>query len=237
MIKIISLILTLTFTLIGSTASAFQLKPLHTSLSPSGAGSERVFRVTNTGKLPIAIQFNMTTREQRPDGSEAQSAADSSFMVYPPQAVIPPNKTQKVRVQWLGDQNPSKELAYRFIAKQVPVRLSKENKTGVQMVMTLVGSIYIEPQGVNHNLSVNNLHRVGDKLAFTIRNSGTKHAMLGGLKMNLTGDGQQLQLSNNQVIGAAGKNILAGSSRNLSIPYPSGANLNQNWTAQLNFYN
>lgn len=236
MLKAILLSFSIACIFLSSSASAFELKPLHTSLTPSGAGAERVFRVTNTRDTPIAVQFKTTTRQQRPDGSEQQNSSDSSFMIFPPQAVIPPHKTQKVRVQWLGDQNPSKELAYRFVAEQVPVRLSKENKTGVQMVMTLVGSIYIEPQNVQHNVSIDNIHRAGNQLAFTVRNSGTKHALLGGLNMTLSGSDGDIQLSGKQLRGAEGKNILAGSYRNLSIPYPVNISSNQNMSAEISFY-
>lgn len=219
-----------------STSSALELKPLHASLTPSGAGSEHVFRVTNGSDRAIPVVFKVTTRKQRPDGTEGQSPADASFMVFPPQAVIPANKTQKVRVQWLGEQNPNKELAYRLVVEQVPVKLSKEDKTGVQMVMTLIGSIYIEPEGVQHNIAVSNLQRSGNKLTFTVSNNGTKHALLSGLKINLSDGGQKIELSGQQVNGAEGKNILAGSYRHLSIPYPNGLAIDSNWQAQLKFY-
>jgi fimbrial chaperone protein len=235
MLKKFSFIVFLSLSFLSPTLSAFGLKPLFTSLTPTGVGAEHVFRVTNTGNKPIAVQFNMTTREQQTDGTELQQAADDAFMVYPPQAVIAPNKTQKVRVQWLGEQNPSKELAYRFVAEQVPVNLSKEKSTGVQMVMTVVGSVYIEPKGMTAKLSINNLHRSGNKLAFSVQNSGTKHAVLNNLKIDLSNQQQTMQLSGTQVAEAEGKNILAGSARNFSIAYPSGVTLDKNWSAQLSF--
>lgn len=235
MSKIISFIILLALSLLSPTLSAFGLKPLYTSLAPSGMGAENVFRVKNTGDTPIAVQFGVTTREQRADGTESQKTADDSFMVFPPQAVIAPNKTQKVRVQWLGDPNPKKELAYRFVAEQVPVNLSKKKSTGVQMVMTVVGSIYIKPQGVAPQLSVNNLHRSGDKLVFSVKNTGTMHALLNNLKINLSNQNKILKLSGKQVSGVEGKNILAGAQRDFSITYPTDFNIDKNWSAQLSF--
>ncbi len=235
MFKITSFIVFLGLSLLSPTLSAFGLKPLFASLAPAGAGAEQVFRVTNTADTPIAVQFSVTTREQRVDGTESQKAADDSFMVYPPQAVIAPNKTQKVRVQWLGEQNPSKELAYRFVAEQVPVNLSKGKNTGVQMVMTVVGSIYISPKGIAPKLAVNNLHRSGNKLTFSVKNSGTKHALLDNLKINLSNQQQTLQLSGAQVKEVEGKNILAGAQRDFSITYPANINIDKNWSAQLSF--
>jgi fimbrial chaperone protein len=213
---------------------AFGLKPLFASLSPTGSGAEHVFRVTNTSDKPIAVQFSTTTREQKTDGTETQRAADDAFMIYPLQAVIAPNKTQKVRVQWLGEQNPTKELAYRFIAEQVPVNLSKKKSSGVQMVMTVVGSIYIAPKGIEPKLSINNLRRSGDKLVFSIQNSGTKHALLDNLKIDLSNQGQSVQLSGKQVAEIEGKNILAGAQRELSIAYPAGFAIDNKWSARLN---
>jgi fimbrial chaperone protein len=235
MIKIASFSVFLILSFLSSSVSAFGLKPLFASLSPTGAGAEHVFRVTNTGDKPIAVQFSTTTREQKADGTETQKAADDVFMLYPPQAVIAPNKTQKVRVQWLGTQNPSKELAYRFIAEQVPVNLTKGKSSGVQMVMTVVGSIYITPKGVQPRLSISNLRRSGNRLVFSIQNSGTKHALLDNLKINLSGQGKTLQLSGKQVAEIEGKNILAGAQRELSIVYPAGMAINNNWSAHLNF--
>ena len=233
MIKITSLIVLLMLSSFSPTLSAFGLKPLFASLSPTGAGAEHVFRVINTSDKRIAVQFSTTTREQNADGTETQKAADDAFMIYPPQAVIAPNKTQKVRVQWLGEQNPTKELAYRFIAEQVPVNLSKEQNSGVQMVMTVVGSIYIVPKDVEPKLSINNLRRSGDKLVFSIQNSGTKHALLDNLKIDLSNQAQTVQLSGKQVAEIEGKNILAGGQRELSIAYPAGLSIDNKWSAQL----
>ncbi len=235
MFKITSIIIFLLLNFLSSSVFAFGLKPLFASLSPTGAGAEHVFRVTNTGDKPIAVQFSTTTREQNADGTETQKTADDVFMIYPPQAVIAPHKTQKVRVQWLGDQNPQKELAYRFIAEQVPVNLSKGKSSGVQMVMTVVGSIYITPKGVQPKLSINNLRRSGNRLVFSVQNSGTKHALLENLKIDLSGKGQTMRLSGQQLVEIEGKNILAGAQRELSIAYPAGVAIDNNWSAQLSF--
>lgn len=215
--------------------SGFELKPLYANLKPSGPAAEQVFRITNNHNNPIAVQFKMTTRQQHVNGTETKTPADDLFMVYPPQAVIPVNGSQKVRVQWLGTPNPNKELAYRLVAEQVPVTLNKEKKSGVQMVMTVVGSVYIVPDGVTPSLQVSNLHRNGNRLAFTVNNTGTQHAMLNNLQIQLSNGAQSLQLSGHQVAGANGKNILAGSSRQLSIPYPGNTPVDASWQANLHY--
>ncbi|MGV6809908.1 MAG: fimbrial biogenesis chaperone [bacterium] len=215
--------------------NALELKPLYANLKPAGAAAEQVFRVTNTQDKPVAVQFKMTTREQRADGSENQAAADDLFMVYPPQAVIPANQTQKVRVQWLGEQTPHKELAYRLIAEQVAVKLEKAEKTNVQMVMTLVGSVYITPDNIAEDLKVEQLQSTGNQLKFRVSNQGTKHAMLNNLSIELSNGNESLKLSGAQVNGANGKNILAGASRDFTIPNPVGIAIDANWQATLNY--
>jgi fimbrial chaperone protein len=215
--------------------SAFELKPLYANLKPNGPAAEQVFRITNNHNNPIAVQFKMTTRQQHANGTETKTPADDLFMVYPPQAVIPVNGTQKVRVQWLGTPNPNKELAYRLVAEQVPVTLNKDKKSGVQMVMTVVGSVYIVPDGVAPALQVSQLHRRGNQLAFTVSNNGTQHAMLNNLQIQLSNGAQNLQLNGTQVTGANGKNVLAGSSRQLNIPYPQGVSIDASWQVNLQY--
>lgn len=125
-------------------AQAFQLSPVTASLEPSGPKAEQVYLLTNSSQKPAAVQFDVTTRQQRTDGSEARHAASNMFSVVPSQVVIPAGGTQKVRVKWLGG-NVSREQAYRFIAKQMPVKLQQGGDISINIVMTMEGALYVKP--------------------------------------------------------------------------------------------
>nr|CAA6809575.1 MAG: Unknown protein [uncultured Thiotrichaceae bacterium] len=220
--KIALLLLFLSGLLFSAPGFAFKLEPLYTTLSPSGSGAEKTFRVVNPGGKPIALEFRVTTRQQNIDGKESRQPADDLFMLYPPQAIIPPGKSQKIRVQWLGDTNPQKELAFRLVAEQLPVNLEPNPQTGLKMVMTMVGSIYIRPEGVQSHLTISGQRIVsgeqGNKLELMVTNRGTAHALLENLGLQLN-NGQTL--TGEAVQGAEGQNILSGSTRRFYIPAPT----------------
>lgn len=132
------------FATLAPAAHAFQLSPVVAALEPTGPKAEQVYLLTNGSQKPAAIQFDVTTRQQRSDGSETRQAANNHFSVQPSQVVIPAGGTQKVKVKWQGG-NVSREQAYRFIAKQVPVKLEQGGDISINVVMTMEGALYVKP--------------------------------------------------------------------------------------------
>ena len=96
-----SFLLLVTSSFVTYQTSALQLNPLSVIVKPTGGGSRQTFKVTNESNKPIAVQFSVTTRQQI-NNKEVRRPADRDFMIYPPQTIIPPRTTQKVRIEWLG---------------------------------------------------------------------------------------------------------------------------------------
>ena len=211
-------------------ASALQMEPLSLVLKPAGAGANQIFSVINESDKPIAVQFNMTTRQQK-GSEEVRLPADDKFMIYPPQTIIPAKTAQKVRVQWLGDSRLQDEQAYRLIAEQVHVSLDKE-PTGVTMLMKLVGALYVQPSKTQSNVSVSTVKPQGDKLSVTIANSGTRHQLLNKAILNLKHGNQVITLKGDQLLGMEGKNVLAKSTQQFLIKKPAQFQ-NAAWVASL----
>lgn len=132
------------FATLAPVAHAFQLSPVVAALEPTGPKAEQVYLLTNSSQKPAAIQFDVTTRQQQSDGSESRQAANNHFSVQPSQVVIPAGGTQKVRVKWQGGA-VSREQAYRFIAKQMPVKLEQGGDISINVVMTMEGALYVKP--------------------------------------------------------------------------------------------
>ncbi|RVU84732.1 molecular chaperone [Leucothrix sargassi] len=211
-------------------ASALQMEPLSLVLKPAGAGANQIFSVINESDKPIAVQFNMTTREQT-GNEEVRKPADDQFVIYPPQTIIPAKTAQKVRVQWLGESNLQEEKAYRLIAEQVHVSLDKD-PTGVTMLMKLVGALYVQPTKTASNVSVSAVKPQGDKLSVTVANSGTRHQLLNKATLNLRNGGQVISLKGDQLLGLEGKNVLAKSTQQFFIQKPAQYQ-NAAWVATL----
>lgn len=225
--------------LVTSVGYAFQVEPISADFSTRGRGTQKIFRIVNSANAPVAVQLRITTRQQKMDGTEIREPADDKFLIYPPQMIIRPRSTQKVRVQWIGEVNLSQELPYRLIVEQVPIKLSKEEKTGIKMILTVVGTIYVVPRGVYSQVVVDNVRshstKKGQKLALTVSNQGTSHTILEDLTVTVRSGWQRMTLAGDQVKGANGMNVLAGATRRLLLPWPAGLRANHNMSATLDF--
>jgi len=102
-------------------AATFRLLPMEMKLAPSGRGATQSFQVESTGDQPVAVQIHTAVRQVGLDGTETYPESEKDFLVYPPQILLKPGTQQTVRVTWLGESKPAKELAYRIIAEQLPL--------------------------------------------------------------------------------------------------------------------
>ena len=211
-------------------ASAFELSPLRASLSVLGAGAEKEFTIKNTKRSAIAVIFSVDTRAEDLNGKESNKNADDSFMIYPPQTIIPPGATQRVRVRWIGNTQLKREQAYRFIAEEVPVQLSQK-KTGVQMLLKIRGALYVRPKSVTPKIIVSNIRLVGKKLSISLVNTGTRHAYLVEPRLLLTSKAGRLNVNTKLLKDV---NILAGAQRRFLVTPPKGFSPS-NWKGTLQF--
>ena len=230
---LISLLLVLVATFFSQQVSALQMNPLSVVVKPSGGGTKQSFKVTNESNAPIAVQFSVTTRQQI-NNKEVRRPADRDFMIYPPQTIIPPRSTQKVRIEWLGAGNIPTEKAYRLIAEQVFVSLDKEKKTGINMLMTLVGALYVQPNGVRSNVQVRHVQPQGNKLAVTLSNTGKKHQLMRFATLTLRNGAKTIVVKGKNLIGLEGNNVLAGATKRFFIPLPRGF-VNGRWQATIQY--
>jgi len=232
-IKNLSFALVLLASLFSMQANALQMNPLSVVLKPSGGGSKQSFRVTNESNKPIAVQFSVTTRQQV-NNKEIRRPADKNFMIYPPQTIIPARSTQKVRVEWLGAGKIPREQAYRLIAEQVYVSLDDKEQTGVKMLMTLVGALYVQPNGTKSNVQVKAVQRQGNKLAVTLANSGNRHQLMKYATLTLRNGSRVISLKGKQLAGLDGNNVLGGATKRFFIPLPKGF-VNGRWTGTVKY--
>lgn len=215
-----------------SPALAFKLDPISRVFEPAGAGATQSYQVINDSAEQIAVELSMAERKISLEGQETTESADDDFLVYPSQIVLPPQGVQSVRVTWLGNPNPEKELAYRIIAEQLPINLNNPEESqaettsgGVKVMFRYMGSVYIRPKNAESKVVLNGItHEKGtdgnDRLVITFDNQGTRRAVLSELNLNLTSQGSQLTLKPEQLEGVNNGVILAGNQRRFSIPWP-----------------
>jgi fimbrial chaperone protein len=211
---------------------------MRVSLAPSGSGSKKAFRLHNKGDKPEAVQISMVVREMDIDGKEKYPDADKDFIVYPTQIILMPGSTKTVRIQWIGDPNPEKELAYRIIAEKLPIDFEeeksgaaiKEQKAKITLLLRYMGSVYIVPKNAKPDVIVDSVEkRRGEngkkELVVIVHNRGTAHIIMKQLKLRLTSGGSgknSIVLDSEQLKGMEGENILAGHKRRFILPWPEG---------------
>ncbi len=218
--------------LLAGTASAFRFIPFTAEFEPSGSGANRTYTVENTSDDRIAVEISVYRRGMNLDGTDRLQDADDDFIVYPTQVVLEPHRKQAIRVQFIGDPTPARELAYRIIAEQLPVELDSEPEPGanVKILVRYVGSIYVRPKQAEYEVV---LERAGSEtlengstsLAITLHNKGTAHAILRNLELSLSSQNGAtpvgVQLSSEFLKGMTGENILAKHKRRFVLPWPA----------------
>lgn len=216
-----------------SPALAFKLDPISRVFAPAGTGATQSYQIINDTSEQIAVELSMVKRTISIDGKESTEKADDDFLVYPSQIILPQQGVQSVRVTWLGNPNPEKELTYRIVAEQLPINLKKPEPSApetaqgaVKVMFRYMGSVYIRPKNAQTKVVLNSInHEKGkdgnDLLVITFDNQGTRRAVLSELNLNLTSEkGSQINLKPEELQGVNNGVILAGNQRRFSIPWP-----------------
>lgn len=210
-------------------AQAFKLVPIQMEFEPAGRGANQAFRLENNSSNTVPVQISMLTRQMDLDGNETNAPAEDDFLVYPPQVLLKPNQVQTVRVKWLGNPKPQKELAYRILAEQLPVNLEKEQPSGAQinLLVRYLGAVYIVPKGAKADVGLASAVPKTDaagkrQIELIFENRGAAHAILSDLRLRIQAGEKIIELAAEALPKVAGENMLAGQKRRFSVPCPEG---------------
>ena len=215
-------------------AVAYDLQPIVIQLSPGGAGSSQTMTLTNTHQEAIAIEVKAFQRNQRPDGTDELVLDEEDLIVFPPQMVIPAGESQSFKVQWVGDSAPARELAYRIVTTQLPIKFNTQEVNGRRADLAVnyryEAALYIMPPGVQPEAELRSAKIVdsedGDKqIELEIASIGTMRAILDNPSLVISStSGQSATLSGDEIYPLIGLNILPGNTRIVRIPAPAGFN-------------
>jgi fimbrial chaperone protein len=181
------------------------------------------YRVTNESDQQTAVAIKVATRVIDAAGKESNEPADKLFLVFPSRVVLKPNSAQNVKVQYRGPANLSAEAAYRVIAEQLPVDFTKSSSSGVSILLTYVAALYVTPKNAAPKLAVSSAEGVltedGPGLRVTVKNEGTKHALISNPVLRIKQNSAKVEFSGEAAAGIDGQNILALSERSFFVPW------------------
>ncbi|MEH6660436.1 MAG: fimbria/pilus periplasmic chaperone [Parasphingorhabdus sp.] len=214
-------------------AFGYDMKPIVIQLAPNGAGATQSVVLTNTHDVPIAIEVRAYTRAQNPDGTESRTPEDDDLIITPPQMVIAPKASQSFKVRWIGDPAPEKELAFRLVSNQLPIKFKDEKKGDVSVNVSMnyryEAALYVVPPQSRPSARLTGIAPVKDEngqtwLEVKILSDGTRRAILDKpiLVVRPQNGGTPVTLEGEQVAELANQNILVGSERVIRLPWPDG---------------
>lgn len=211
------------FSLIFSLNSyAFKFTPMTITIGIKPNNNSSLFYLENDSDQPIAVQVSLGQRIMDINGVESSSKISSELMLYPSQLIIPANEKRSVKVSWSGKDIPTKELAYRLIAEQLPIDLekNKNKKASIKVLLKYIAALYVSSDDFSSNISINEVKTVDKKVMIQIANSGKRHQVLANLNLKFINDKnkQEILFKAEDLIGMSGENILADSKRIFSFP-------------------
>lgn len=215
--------------------AGFELTPISREFTPSGPGTVQTYAVVNRGSEPVAVEVSIVTRSLDLQGEERNVSAEDDFLIYPPQVIVPAGGQQTLRVTWLGNPAPEKELAYRLLAQQVSIARFKPAvaqgagaRAAVEILMDYRGSLYVRPRDAQPALAVESVRLERSSagaplLAVTVHNRGRARAVLKqhALQVKQRGGGAPVLLSP-AALQLTSSVVLPDGKRRLVFPWPHG---------------
>jgi len=214
-------------------ALAFGLTPISQVLTPSGSGARCSYVVENPSEEPIAIEFFVSHLVKHLDGSEDLSQREEEdFAVFPPQLVLPPGASRTIRVRWLGDPEPESELAFRFMAEQIPVVIEEPTAVDDGMVHASVrfhyqfhGTLFVRPRGAKPDVDVEDIELVhgteSPALRIRVHNTGTARGWIRQFELRLVIGDEVWVLTENDLPALENLPVLAGGHREVTVAWPT----------------
>lgn len=198
-----------------SSAEAMRVSPMVSELTTSGAGSAARIEVGNIGSSAMPFETMITEITMDEDGGLTETPADDSFLIFPPQGLVPANGRQIVRVQWVGDTAIDTSRAYYLWVRQLPVATTPDGEGGgslqVSVLYTMKALIVVAPPGAEADVQVESAKPAlvappaaeidpslsGDTplaappeepgLEVTVVNRGKRYALMSGATWTVTG--------------------------------------------------
>ncbi len=217
---------------VATSVSAFQFTPISKDFDPNGTGARQTFRVINDTDKTIGVQISALTRDMDLYGDETLEDASKYFYIYPKQVVVKPDSYQTVRVQWKGPAAIDEELSYRIEAEQLPLNFNQTTEgANLNILLVYRGTMYVVPEDISYNLRMlsikTHIESDGSKfVAIEMQNDGNTHQIMYQPEFTITSHSgdittSQVTLTQDELKGFAGENILAGQRRIFLVPWPA----------------
>lgn len=199
-------------------AGAFSVTPVRLFFEPK----DRAIALTlmNEGDEEIILQADVHRWTQNAEGLDTLEFTDD-LIVSPPHLRLPPRSKQVVRLGLLIPRDPSQQMTYRLVIREIPEALPLKGEA-LQLPIALVLNmpIFITPQGAKRHLDCEWNPGKGPAASLSCTNTGSAYAQVRDAEIKRNG--------NLLAKSTGGTYILPGARKDLPLeindrlPIPSG---------------
>ncbi|MCA0933947.1 hypothetical protein LCL85_00035 [Vibrio alginolyticus] len=144
----------------------------------------KVVSYTIENKTPnsSAYKIEVFERQLLPSGEEVLLET-KDLRAFPSRVIIESGKKKRIKVMYIGKRNLTEERPYRINFIQDDKDVSKDLSNRVNVQFEFFTSLYIQPKNSESNLETELVKR-DNKWMLHIQNTGTKHHILNGWKID-----------------------------------------------------
>lgn len=191
-------------------AGSFSVVPVRIYMNPNDRAV--AVTITNEGDTEVALQADLYTWTQKPDGTD-DLVLTEDLLVSPPILRLAPGARQVVRLARLSPADPARQLTYRMIVREIPEITMPRAEKGilVQLPVSLAMSmpVFITPPVAQRDVQCQVTRMDTQNFNALCQNTGTAYAQVRGIVL-VRGQEELARFE-------GGTYILPGARRSLSI--------------------
>lgn len=134
----------LSFSALTGSAQATSVQPVILDLTAAGRKTSTTVEVENNFKTQLPVELKVEEADFVDGELRANGKASDDLLIFPPQALIEPGRTQNFRVQYLGEPAIKVSRHYVVTVTQLPVQLP-DTETAVQVLYNFQVFVGVAP--------------------------------------------------------------------------------------------
>lgn len=173
-----------------ATAVAMTVQPVIVDLSTTGSRTSQVVTVENSFTTPLPIELRATEADFKDGALVASTREAKDLLIFPPQAIVPPGRSQSFRIQWIGDPDIKTSRHFFLTVAQLPVKLPA-GQSAVQILYNFQVIVSVAAPGAKSAIEVKSAEAVKGvdgkvRLLLNLRNQSNTYGYLseGTLKIS-----------------------------------------------------
>jgi fimbrial chaperone protein len=157
-------------------AGVFSVTPVRIFMAPKDRGV--AITLTNEGDTEIALQADINGWAQKPDGTDELVLTDE-MVLSPPSLKLAPKARQVVRLALLRPIDPSRQLTYRLVIREVP-EATTPNASAMEVPVALALSmpVFITPPSAKAQIDCKVLRGSANEINAACGNTGTAYGQI-----------------------------------------------------------